>query len=67
MFIAFNNLPHCAPTERHVYVMFRGYKHVAPPEQIQKPNTKDQVKHTRYFVPGCLCFAPEEQDVYSFR
>jgi hypothetical protein len=21
MFIAFNNLPHCAPTERHVYVL----------------------------------------------
>jgi hypothetical protein len=65
MFIAFNNLPHCAPTERHVLCITESYKHLAPAEQ----STNNQVQNTVCVLPGLLylvfVFAPEEQHVYS--
>jgi ribosomal silencing factor RsfS len=65
MFIAFNNLPHCAPTERHVLCITESYKHLAPTEQ----STNNQVQNTVCVLPGLLylvfVFAPEEQHVYS--
>jgi hypothetical protein len=67
MFIAFNNLPHCAPTERHVLCITESYKHLAPTEQ----STNNQVQNTVCVLPGLLylvfVFAPEEQHVYSIQ
>jgi hypothetical protein len=53
MFIGFNNLPHCAPTERHVLCITESYKHLAPTEQ----STNNQVQNTVCVLPGlCIWF-----------